>query len=54
MSINKEILEKLLFKEIEKYKNNWDNKYPYLSYTYAVKLLRDIIYHDPTQDYARI
>lgn len=54
MSINKDILEKLLFKEIEKHKHDWDNKYPYLSYTYSVNLLKDIIYHNPTQDYTRV
>jgi len=54
MAIDKQILEKLLLKEIEKYKDDRNKQYPYLSYDYGKKLLKDIIYHDPTQDYARI
>ena len=54
MAINKKILERLLLKEIEKYKDYWDNEYQYLPYIYGEKLLKDIIYHDPTQDYKRV
>jgi hypothetical protein len=54
MAIDKNILEKLLLKEIEKYKDDRNKQYPYLSYDYGKKLLKDIIYHDPTQDYTRI
>ena len=54
MSIDKKILQKLIYQEIEKQKNYRNLKHPYISYEYGKQLLGKIIDHDPTQDYTRI